>query len=179
MGRWINRDLIEERGGVNLYAYVRNDPVNRIDPSGTDAGGAVIGGGTGAVVGGLIGAGLGCIGGSPVPVVGPPTGGIVGWQQGAAIGGAWGTVWGYNNINTGWGNAMSFWPPGSTWGGDEQTGPRNNCAPDPCEPARAQFLSWKQCYDWCDTHCPGLKNMSCKIHCAIGGPPLGGPGMAK
>jgi RHS repeat-associated protein len=31
LGRWINRDPIEERAGVNLYAYVSNDPVDRID----------------------------------------------------------------------------------------------------------------------------------------------------
>jgi RHS repeat-associated protein len=27
-GRWINRDPIEEEGGVNLYAFVRNNGVN-------------------------------------------------------------------------------------------------------------------------------------------------------
>ena len=30
-GRWLNRDPIEERGGVNLYGFVGNDPVGRID----------------------------------------------------------------------------------------------------------------------------------------------------
>lgn len=30
-GRWPNRDPIEERGGLNLYGMVGNDPVNRID----------------------------------------------------------------------------------------------------------------------------------------------------
>jgi RHS repeat-associated protein len=34
LGRWINRDPIGEHGGVNLYAYVLNDPVNLIDPWG-------------------------------------------------------------------------------------------------------------------------------------------------
>ncbi len=33
-GRWISRDPIEEEGGVNLYAYVGNDPVNMVDPLG-------------------------------------------------------------------------------------------------------------------------------------------------
>ncbi len=33
--RFINRDLIEELGGVNLYTYVRNSPVQFSDPSGT------------------------------------------------------------------------------------------------------------------------------------------------
>ena len=32
--RWISRDPIEEEGGINLYAYVGNDPVNASDPWG-------------------------------------------------------------------------------------------------------------------------------------------------
>jgi RHS repeat-associated protein len=35
-GRFITRDPIEEQGGINLYRYVGNDPVNRIDPKGQD-----------------------------------------------------------------------------------------------------------------------------------------------
>ena len=31
LGRWLNRDPIEERGGVNLYRFVGNAPVNRRD----------------------------------------------------------------------------------------------------------------------------------------------------
>ncbi len=31
MGRWLNRDPIGERGGLNLYGFVGNDPVNRWD----------------------------------------------------------------------------------------------------------------------------------------------------
>ena len=34
LGRWLSRDPIGERGGVNLYAYNRNDSVNRVDRSG-------------------------------------------------------------------------------------------------------------------------------------------------
>lgn len=34
LGRWINRDPIEERGGNNLYAYVRNNAISRTDPMG-------------------------------------------------------------------------------------------------------------------------------------------------
>jgi RHS repeat-associated protein len=36
-GRWLSRDPIEERGGLNLYAHVVNSPVNWIDPLGLDA----------------------------------------------------------------------------------------------------------------------------------------------
>lgn len=35
LGRWTTRDPIEEQGGVNLYGFVGNDPINRIDPFGT------------------------------------------------------------------------------------------------------------------------------------------------
>jgi RHS repeat-associated protein len=31
LGRWLNRDPIEEQGGLNLYAFVGNDPVNHWD----------------------------------------------------------------------------------------------------------------------------------------------------
>jgi len=34
LGRWLNRDPIGERGGPNLYAFVRGDPINGIDPHG-------------------------------------------------------------------------------------------------------------------------------------------------
>jgi RHS repeat-associated protein len=33
-GRWISRDPIGERGGVNLYCYDLNEPINSIDVSG-------------------------------------------------------------------------------------------------------------------------------------------------
>jgi RHS repeat-associated protein len=32
--RWLNRDPIGERGGLNLYGFVGNDPIRKIDPLG-------------------------------------------------------------------------------------------------------------------------------------------------
>lgn len=34
LGRWVNRDPIEEGGGLNLYAFVGNSPPNAFDPDG-------------------------------------------------------------------------------------------------------------------------------------------------
>jgi RHS repeat-associated protein len=34
LGRWLNRDPIGEDGGINLYGYVLNDPIDWIDPLG-------------------------------------------------------------------------------------------------------------------------------------------------
>lgn len=37
LGRWLNRDPIEERGGINLYGMVENNPNNAVDVLGTVA----------------------------------------------------------------------------------------------------------------------------------------------
>jgi RHS repeat-associated protein len=34
LGRWISRDPIAERGGLNVYAYANHDPVNYVDRDG-------------------------------------------------------------------------------------------------------------------------------------------------
>jgi len=35
-GRWLNRDLIEENGGSNLYGFVLNTPLDQVDVFGLD-----------------------------------------------------------------------------------------------------------------------------------------------
>ena len=42
LGRWINRDPIEEEGGTNLYQYCLNEPISFFDPLGLDGNGAGI-----------------------------------------------------------------------------------------------------------------------------------------
>ena len=43
LGRWLNRDPIGEMGGINLYAAMGSDPVDRIDPLGRNIIGPLIG----------------------------------------------------------------------------------------------------------------------------------------
>jgi RHS repeat-associated protein len=45
LGRWLNRDPIKERSGVNMLAYVANSPIDMLDPLGLE--GAMLEGHTG------------------------------------------------------------------------------------------------------------------------------------
>ena len=42
LDRWLNRDPIGERGGINLYGYVFNDPIN-LCPRGSDSRTPIVG----------------------------------------------------------------------------------------------------------------------------------------
>lgn len=42
-GRWMNRDPLGEAGGINLYGFVHNNPVNYFDPFGLESLGVRIG----------------------------------------------------------------------------------------------------------------------------------------
>ena len=59
LGRWINRDPIQEDGGLNLYGFVENNPVTLIDLYGNLSSWAAAG----------IGAGLGAAGGAATGLI--------------------------------------------------------------------------------------------------------------
>jgi RHS repeat-associated protein len=78
IGRFVQPDPIGMAGGVNLYAYVGNDPLNRTDPSGlVGLPGFLIGAGSGAIAGGYAGGWRGAL-------IGAAVGGLVGLGAPAA-----------------------------------------------------------------------------------------------
>jgi len=71
-GRWLTRDPLGYAGGVNLYGYVGNDPVGRVDPSGyMVAAGAILLGGT------RLAAIVDLVGGGPLDPVGDAAAGAI------------------------------------------------------------------------------------------------------
>lgn len=68
-GRFLNRDPMDTGGGINVYSYVSNDPLDMVDPSGYEG----RGGGTGGAGGGAGHTGGWHPGGpmKPIPIKGP------------------------------------------------------------------------------------------------------------
>jgi len=81
-GRWTSKDPIRFSGGdMNLYGYVVQDPVNRIDPEGLVAVN-LAGAGAGIIAGGVAGFTAGAAGAN-----GDFWGGVAGFGAGAVTGG--------------------------------------------------------------------------------------------
>ncbi len=96
-GRWLSRDPLGEVAGLNLYAYVGNNPVNAVDPLGlvqwrsaAVAAAGIAGGAVAAVGGGAIALG-GATATVTLPVIGQVAGPLVAIGGGAvAANGAYG-----------------------------------------------------------------------------------------
>lgn len=85
--RWLSRDPLREAGGINLYAYVGDNPISYIDPNGQFLVAAAVGGGIGAIAGGF---GAWATGGdwhdtALAAATGALTGGLIGLTNGASL----------------------------------------------------------------------------------------------
>lgn len=74
IGRWLNKDPIRFASGSNFYVYVKNDPINFVDPSGQVG---IPGIKAGAVSGG-VGAAITSGGDLQAIAIGAAIGGVVG-----------------------------------------------------------------------------------------------------
>jgi RHS repeat-associated protein len=145
-GRFINRDAIAERDGLNLYEYVHNHPEQGVDPSGT------------------------CVVAVPVVVVAGPEAAVAAGALGAAAI-AQAAVLG-NTIGGIVNNAMNSGSGG--FGGSGATNPwewnpAHVCPAkppqDPCDPPVFQpGMTLSKCLMYC-TGCSGWKRAGCDIKC--------------
>ena len=153
-GRWINRDPIEESGGLNLYGYVANNVVNAIDPLGLDwqrnmvvaswtSAGTILG-----AVGGFIGGGgAGAVAGLGFgDVVTIPAGAVTGALMGGTAGGLTG-----NAIGNYWANALGLSGGGDSGKKGQQPGSKSS-DPDPNCPGANGNLTRIQNFEHLQKH---------------------------
>ena len=93
LGRWLNQDPMQERGGINLYGYVLNNPIDYFDPYGLNGAsfGTAFGFYAGAAVGLIASAGEDVFTGGLGAIANPATvaaSTAVGAAAGALVGSA-------------------------------------------------------------------------------------------
>ncbi|WP_211689154.1 RHS repeat-associated core domain-containing protein [Moritella sp. 28] len=119
MGRWLNRDPLQEQGGINLYAYVNGDPMGYVDPDGRNPLVIliVINTGIGAVNGGI---GAGVQGGNFDDIVDGAVwggfGGLASFPLGPALGAMLGNAMGQMATMSGKNKDYSCFNYGSMFG---------------------------------------------------------------
>lgn len=124
-GRFISRDCIGETGGVNLYEYVSNHPVEGTDPNGTCAAAAV----------GFLAPWVGAAAGAAATAIGS----AIAIGAGQMVGSALGSM--INNMSK----------PRCDAGESSFEG-EMSFHPNPCEPPPS-ISTFSQCTEWCGQYC--------------------------